>query len=253
MIDLSPLIYTLERIPNGKFSISPCYKIYGSLIEQDIWKRLDYDILKTSPKIRKYTSFELQERWQRGHSAIAIHQKNIISHVSAIDILPAARHQYIESALGIYLGMQDDIWESATGWTLPSFRNCRIQLQLRQKLYQRFAKYPLLVGFCFGVGASIVLKKLGWSLVSWERIKFLSLLLGYWSENKFYHHRGHTIDLDGKYPFLQDKKNSETELSHDWNIFFHLWVNDVKAAIDIEYQLRKLTNNEFHKWKKVVI
>jgi hypothetical protein len=178
----------------------------------------------------------LAERWQRGYSAVVVEKGRILAHASCLPIYFDASRARLAVQAGVkpIALPQVDVYETLTGWTDPSLRGQRIGFQLQHHLMQRFiGPNCLAVGVTVGLGAGLILARLGWQVLGWQRAAYLSGLLADADANccdgqiRGWHPQG-VIPYDG------DPVSPLPDGDHPWQAFCHLWVSDMQMASTLD-------------------
>lgn len=180
------------------------------------WHALASDLSADSPAVARFSAEELQARWLDGMACIATDTTNIVAYTSLIPV---------ESEHTVYLGRR--VFEASSGWTLPGFRRKQLQCIMRQRFYLSFGN-DLLISFCMGMGASMVLQKIGWSLVDWDPNEGIAPLIGEVRDGALYHRLGDSVNLSGRMPY--QRKEHSGSMAHPWDSYLHLWVSDRSLA-----------------------
>ena len=128
-----------------------------------------------------YPAHVLANRWQQGHAVLATLGDEIIGYSSVVLVFGEATRRKMSQEIGVgYSQMPSiDLCEFATGWTHPRWRRKGISLQLRRRLLAQLGGPTcLFVSVSTGLGASPVLERLGWQIVAWGKVAFVSSLIG---------------------------------------------------------------------------
>ncbi len=192
-----------------------------------VWDELKVAIAADSPLLARFPAEELRKRWLEGMAIIGVDLTRIVAYTSLVQVpldLPDTETR---------------VYEASSGWTLPGWRRRGFQVRMRRELYKDKGN-ALMISFCVGIGASFVLRQLGWQLYSWPDHLGVSDFIGK-VEGGFLHHRlGDAINLGGRKPF---RMTDPIDLDkHDWNRYLHLWVSDVAKAAALRERI--LTYNK---------
>jgi hypothetical protein len=201
------------------------------------WQRMKREIEETAPLINNYTDRQWQERFARGHAAIVVAGRQILAHVSLIDLTPLSRRQRAAAHVGQawpWFG----VWESATGWTHPDLRRKGLQRFLRRLLYERAPSQDLLVSFCIGTAASPVLSELGWAAAPWSEFPIVAALMGGLEAGGLRLYQGSYRSFGNRKLYLGSGRYPDAKPLHDWETCVHLWVRDAAQAQACEAAFR---------------
>lgn len=181
----------------------------------DPWLVMVREIAENAPVIARFSAQELRARWLDNAAAIAVADHHILSYTSLIPIEAGS--------------VPFNVLEASSGWTHPMIRRQGIQVTLRRHLYHDFSS-ALLLSYCVGVGASLVLKKLGWRLVGWDDYPNVSELVGHISGKHLVHRLGDRVDLGSRIPYNGSLDSGDAAGMHSWDSYLHLWVSDLARA-----------------------
>jgi hypothetical protein len=154
---------------------------------------------------------------------------------------------------------QIDVYEFTTAWTAPAWRRRGISSQMRPPLLNRCfstdrACSPEKTLGTSGMAglASPVLAKLGWQIVAWSKVAFLSSFTG--------------IPLNGFQPVngvgwrppinLERYEGEHISLQnsiHPWQKYAYFWTSDPALAENLDRDLRELAQGDLHHWRRTVI
>ena len=182
----------------------------------DPWEAARYYMSKDSPRVARFNAATLQSRWFDGRAAVTLDRSEIVAYTSVIEIEPMT-------------SPVRRLFEASTGWSAPGYRRAGAQVQMRRRLYEPLGD-ALLVSFCIGRGASDVLQRLGWSVVSWHHPSQVSKLIGEVVGSTLHHRLGDDLDLGSRTPFVGTHEHL-TDADLDNHLF--VWVSDLQALVDL--------------------
>lgn len=190
------------------------------------WRDLHHRLGSDSPLLARFPARELQRRWLAGQAAIAVDRVQVVAYTSLIEVPLALDQNPVR------------VFEASSGWTMPGFRRKGLQVRMRRHLYQGH-RDDLMISFCVGVGASFVLRRLGWQLYSWPDRLGVSDFIGQVDGGRLHHRLGDAIDLGGREPL---RLGGPLDLDrHDWDRYLHLWVSDADRATRLRERILATT------------
>jgi hypothetical protein len=227
-----------------------------SQITTDMWQQLAYDISRASTLFPTSASV-LARRCQNGYAAVAVFEKRIVSHIALAPIILQGGSKPTWQTLTRELHLDPsalpaaNMYASASGWTAKEWRGRGINLELREAIYSRYLTAPHLgVGGMVGL-AQPLLARLGWRILGWDKVPFVSSLVGIpvaefpvqsmrsWSPpNGMLRYQGPHISLD--------------VADHPWQKYIYLWVSDDKIAVELDSQIQTLFSGDLHAWRSLV-
>lgn len=193
------------------------------------WHQLAKEISEEEALI-SYSTQDLISRCEKLRSAVAVINREIVCHVSALTLLDAKIGKQLTGEKHHGLGESLRISEVQTGYTRSDVRRHRIFGELRAKLLRSLgrgdAQNDLVLSFCNGVAASPVLSKLGWRRFGWDRYPFVSSLVGWFEDETFYKVGVGTIDNHGRKAW-NGKHTTYTEREKRmFDQYISIWASD---------------------------
>ena len=227
----------------------------GDNLTEAGWQSLAESIAREA-NLTTYPAPMLARRWQQGYAAVAIEADEIVSYTSVVPVYSEASRRQMGALIGVEADRMPavELFEFATGWTRPDCRRKGISLQLRQKLLERFSSPNCLhISISVGLGASPILERLGWHLVSWSKIPFVTSLIGV-----------PTVGLEDKIglgwsppPELKryegDHLSPRQDTDHPWAEFCHFWVSNPVLAGELNRELSTLVEADLFHWREAVV
>lgn len=220
----------------------------------DTWQTLA-DNIALEPGLSHYQAETLANRWREGRMAIALAEGQIVTTISLIPIFTPAVGTRLVEALNLSPAELPtvELYESATGWTHPAWRQRGNSLQLRQALLAQFARpNRFFISATIGLGASYVLPQLGWRLVSWGAAPFATALMGLPTPAL-------TAKLTIKSrqpaqlkPYLGPHTTPQQNQAHPWADYCHFWLSDEALALALDRQLAGLVDGDLARWRELV-
>jgi hypothetical protein len=220
----------------------------------ETWQTLA-DNIALEPGLSHYQAETLANRWTEGRMAIALADDQIVTTISLIPIFTPTVSARLLAALPLSPAEVStvEMYESATGWTHPAWRQRGNSLQLRQALLAQFARpNRFFISATIGLGASYVLPRLGWRLVSWGAAPFTTALMGL-----------PTPDLTTKFtvksrqpahlkPYLGPHTTPQENQTHLWADYCHFWLSDERLVMALDRQLAGLVDGDLARWRELV-
>lgn len=219
-------------------------------ISDIIWQKLAANVAK-EVSLTAYPPQVLAERWQQGRAAVAFWQGEIVSYISLVPVFTAPTRAKLAEIMELNPEQLPniDINESATGWTHPDWRRQRLSFQLRQRLLDCFSQTNrLFVTIAVGLGAAPVVTRLGWQLVPWGEVAYVSSLVGLPQMAV-----ADKIKVGRRLPpgmKLYRGATSTPNGSQPWPEFCHFWVSDLALAQTLNQQLALLLKQDLRRWRE---
>lgn len=197
-----------------------------------------------------------RSRWEQGNAAVAVRHGHILSYTSLVAILDEAFKAQL-AAVWPYLDSKlppVDMFMAATGWTHPEWRHNNINLNLRYQLLQRFSAPDILcVGVTIGLGAGPVLTRLGWCVLPWSQIAYVSSLIavplaGYEDQVG----QGWLVP-HGSRLYEGPPLTYEGHSSHPWKQFSHFWVAREDLAQRLDTALCAASGGDLRRWRDAIV
>ena len=253
---MDPLTFAIgdEVISDDNLHLTPC-----SLcdISEVMWDELAAKIACERTLI-PYPADVLARRCQEGYAATAICGEHIVSYISLVPIVEHVTGAHSWMAVTADLGLDpealpsSDVYEFTSSWTDPAWRRRHISMALRPPLVERYLKSHVL-GLSGMAGlASPVLARLGWQIIAWNTVPFVSSLIaaplkdfpaqaawGWRPPEGTKLYQGPHIPLD--------------DPIHPWHQFCYCWVSNPAIAVDLEQELAALLHNDLNRWRSAVV
>jgi len=215
------------------------------------WTQLAADIGREA-SLTAYTAQQLAHRWEQGCAVLAAYDGRIVSYTSLVPVFNADSRARLSQLLNLPADQLPavNVYEFASGWTHPDFRRRGISLQLRRCLLARFDRPDILqVSISIGLGASPVLERMGWQIIGWQQIAWVSSLIGLPAAAA-----GANINRGWQPPAELKQYNgapiipSQTK-THPWSRYCHFWVSNPALARDTDKQLQQLLHRDLLRWQ----
>jgi hypothetical protein len=219
-------------------------------ISNVLWQNLALNVAK-EVSLTSYPPQVLAERWEQGRAAIAFWRGEIVSYISVVPIFIAPTRLKLAEIMGLHPEQfpNIDINESATGWTQPAWRRRGLSFQLRQRLLGRFGQTNrLYVTIAVGLGAAPVVTRLGWQLVPWGEVTYVSSMVGLPQADV-----ADKIKIGRRLPPGMKLYRGAAALNenHPWEQFCHFWVSDLALASQLNLHLATLLEQDLRRWREV--
>jgi len=215
------------------------------------------DNFTRAPTLFPCSASVLARRAQKGYAAAAVFENRIVSYIALAPIVhsdscaPAWETLTANLHLDPSMLPGSNIYASASGWTAQEWRGRGINLSLRKSIYSTYLTAPhLAVGGMVGL-AQPLLAQLGWRIVGWDRVPYISSLVGIptaefpvqpaksWSPPKgMLRYQGPHISLES--------------IDHPWEKYIYLWASDVNIAEELDRQVETLFGGDLHRWRSLV-
>jgi hypothetical protein len=218
------------------------------------WQELAQRVA-AEPHLRRCSPQALANRWKDGLASIALRDGHIVSYTSLVPILDAATWPRLAAAFGSNLthGCPIAVYGASTGWTVPELRKQDVSLSLRVPLLARLsASESLVISIAVGFGASAVLEKLGWQMLPWSRIPYLSSLdtlkVSEFSQGL------ETVWRvpEGMAPYEGPHIPAAGFQHHVWDKYYHLWLSNVEMAINTNSWLEHALDGNLQHWRRAI-
>lgn len=225
-------------------------------IPDNAWQQLA-DNMANDPAVVPIRPCVLAARWQQNMMAVVLHEGRIISCVSLIPLYHEAMRRQLETILERPLLDTIEVYEVMSLWTAPDWRHNGIAQALLQQFYAAsLSSNTLLISVCIGLGAGYVLAKLGWRLIGWESLPFLTSCIGWMLEenNSFYNvRRAQFIATRGKRKRYNGRHIPLCEFEqHRWEDYYHVWVSDSEGAEKLNTHIAEVLNGQLSVWRYAV-
>ncbi len=229
------------------------HQIPAHTIVESTWQNFGQNVA-AEPFLVSYPEAILAQRWQQGYAAIAVKDYEIISYTSLIPIFSDPTRQKLSQAIGLHPEQMPyiNMYRAATGWTHPDWRQRGLSQQLRHHLLKRFSgPNHLFMSIARGLGAGPVLTKMDWQMISWSKIAYVSSLIGL-PEAGLTDKLGPDMKRVDLKPYTGPPL-SPSNSTHPWNSFCYFWVSNIPLAMELNYQLAKLMEEELQNWREAVV
>lgn len=252
---VEPLTYSivLDEADTGAIGLAPCD--VGE-ISPAMWEQLACDIA-AEPTLMPSPASLLSSRWQGGFAAAAIHQGRVISYIALVPIVHrgagAPSWETLAEGLGTHGAPlpETSIYSFTNSWTARPWRRRGISLALRPPLIGRY-----LVGGNLGILdmdglASPVPAQLGWQIVAWDRVPFLSSLVSL-PASEFPDRSSQTWTSPLALRRYQGPHVALDDTAHPWKQYVYFWVSNVALAEKLDRQLAALLGGDLHRWRSAI-
>jgi hypothetical protein len=249
---MQPLAFIATEIEEREARLTACA---ASEIIPEAWDEFAACVA-LEPTLISYPSSVFRARWEQGHAAVAACAGHIVSYTSLVTVFDTAFRRKLAAIWPQVGGCLPpiDLYESATAWTHPHWRRHGISLALRGPLLQRFCEpHILCVAVGVGLGSAPVLSKLGWSVLSWHEIPYLSSLIavplaGYEAQvGPGWLMPGDLRLYEGKPTFFGNGS------CHEWKQFYHFWAARNPLAQRLNAGLRDGTGGDLCRWRDAIV
>jgi len=194
----------------------------------------------------------LRARWVAGDAAVVIDDGGIVSYAS---VLPLYTSQTRDILRGRYPARQltpVDVVAFATAWTAPRWRGFGFSTRLHEELQLTYSdRGDLVVGLCHGLGASRVLQRLKYELVSCQDAAFVSALSAWYESGRWHSRRGGPPSPKFYLPPCSGIEPSAAG-SHRWQECVHYWVSDASVAHSLNEEFREMTGDDLSVWRHLL-
>jgi hypothetical protein len=219
-----------------------------------MWEELANRIAEVS-NLDPYPSAILARRFQEGYAAATVYGGHIISYLNLSPIVqraPGAHSWAIIPAASDTVQIappSTDVYEFTSSWTDPAWRGKRIGVAMHPPLLERHLQSDTLALSVMVGLASPILARLGWQILAWDTIPFVSSLAAIpasefpsqaavgWLMPKGY--QGPHIPLD--HP------------THRWDQFCYCWVSNRDTALHLEQELADRMHGDLAGWRSAVV
>jgi hypothetical protein len=249
---MEPLAFVASRVEDQGVDLAPCT---ASAIDAGAWDEFAACVAR-EPSLISYPGCVFRGRWERGSAAVAVHDGHIVSYTSLEAAYDATFREQLAATWRHVNGSLPpiDLYEFATGWTDPAWRRNDVNLALRRELLSRFcAPHMLCVGVTLGLGAAPVLTRLGWSVLAWSQIAYLSSLIAVPLP-------GHEDGLGTGWLFPGGLRLYEgspltyaPHAGHPWGQFCHFWVARAGLARTLDERLCASAGGELAGWRNAIV
>jgi hypothetical protein len=250
---MDPLIFTLHSEVTGDQGCS-LIPYPQCDISEVMWEELAAKIAEVN-NLDPYPASILAGRFHEGYAAVTVYNGHIISYLNLSPIvqhMPGAHSwEVVTAALDVapFALPMTDVYEFTSSWTDPAWRGKRIGVAMHPPLLERHLKgNTLMLSVMVGL-ASPILARLGWQIIAWDTIPFVSSLAAVpsrefpaqaaagWEMPKGY--QGPHIPLD--HP------------THRWDQFCYCWVSSPDIALRLEQELADRMHGDIARWRSAVV
>lgn len=227
-----------------------------SQITTEMWEQLAADFTH-SPTLFPFPASVLARRCQEGFAAITIFENRIVSYIALAPIIHsgdcAPTWESLASKLNLISPILPvtNIYASSSGWTAKEWRGHGINLFLRKAIYSHYLVTPHLgVGGMVGL-AQPLLAQLGWRIIGWDHVPFISSLVSLPASEfpvhatQSWHPPLGTIRYQGPHIGLD-------VTGHPWEKYIYLWVSDDQIAEELDQQIQTLVAGDLHGWRSII-
>ncbi len=249
-MSLSLLTYAIAEASEG--TKAELFPVSFSPLANGAWQRLA-DNVASLKNLTPFPAHVLRKRWQQGYATIAVARGEIVAYISCQPILFQATRQKLSEKLGIGGERLPDVnvFEFLTGWTHPAWRRKNISLQLRRQLMARLSnKDYFCISVTVGLGASPVSAKLGWQVVPWSEVPYVSGMIGNSvagnasGEPSGWQVFGHKPYEDKVSPPFQGA-------GPEWESYCYFWVSNLPLAMELNRRLAAMMSGDLPRWQNV--
>jgi len=246
---MSLLTYAIAEASEG--TKAELFPVSFSPLANSAWQRLA-DNVASLKNLTPFPAHVLRRRWQQGYATIAVARGEVVAYISCQPILFRATRQKLSEKLGIGGESLPDInvYEFLTGWTHPAWRRKNISLQLRRQLMARLCNTNhFCISVTVGMGASPVSAKLGWQVVPWSEVPYVSSMIGGPATNRaggepsgwqvFGHkpYEKHTPPIQGA--------------DQEWEEYCYFWVSNPPLAVELDRKLAAMMGGDLPCWRDI--
>ena len=246
---MSLLAYAIAEAPEG--TKAELFPVSFPPLTHGAWQRLA-DNVASLKNLTPFPAHVLFSRWQQGYATVAVVRGEIVAYISCQPILFQATRQKLSEKLGIGGECLPDVevYEFLTGWTHPAWRRENISLQLRRQLMARLCNTEhLCISVTVGMGASPVSAKLGWQVMPWSEIPYVSGMIGGPATNRAGgESRGWKVS--GHKPYEKRTLPSQGA-GQEWEEYCYFWVSNLPLAVGLNRRLAAMMNGDMPRWRDV--
>ncbi len=246
---MSLLAYAIAEAPEG--TKAELFPVSFPPLTHGAWQRLA-DNVASLKNLTPFPAHILRKRWQQGYATVAVDRGEIVAYISCQPILFQATRQELGEKLGIDRECLSDIdvYEFLTGWTHPDWRRKNISLQLRRQLMARLCKAQhFCISVTVGMGASPVSAKLGWQVVPWSEIPYVSSMIGGPAADGA-GGEAHGWKIFGHKPYEEHTLPAQGS-GTDWEEYCYFWVSDLPLAVELNHKLATAMGGDLPRWRNV--
>ncbi len=255
-------LLTFELSGDKKHKKPQLRPIKNTEISDEDWKILAHHV-SNEPALISYTAEELKERWEKQMAAICVDEKGIVSYTSLLNTYNTNRFRETFLQYGICPKDIPDcqLLEFQSGWTRPDMRRKKISMRLRIRLMNKHR----VASSCFlsltsGLSSAPIAVRLDWRLISWQKYKFISCLIGSFSQKSREYKNTYTnksMELTGKSPH----KDNTIKIEYDniasikdefWSSHFFLWAEHKYILEELNEKLSDILNDNLDLWLKII-
>ena len=244
------LTYAIAEASEGKKV--ELFPISFPSVANGTWQQLA-DSVASIKSLTPFPAHVLFNRWRQGYAAVAVAQHEIVAYISCQPILFQATRQKLSEKLGIDCECLPDIdtYEFLTGWTHPAWRRKDISLQLRRHLMAHFhGTNHFFISVTVGLGASPVSAKLGWQVMPWSEIAYVTSLIESRAANCA-DGEPNGWRVPGHKPYEEKHTPPIQGAGHEWEGYCYFWVSNPSLAVELNHRLAALVNGDLGRWRNV--
>ena len=247
---MSLLTYAIAEASKG--TKAELFPVSFSPLANGAWQRLADNVASLN-NLTPFPARVLFSRWRQGYATIAVVRGEIVAYISCQPILFQATRQKLSEKLGIDSERLPDVnvYEFLTGWTHPAWRRKNISLQLRRQLMARLCNTDhFCISVTVGLGASPVSAKLGWQVVPWSEIPYVSSIIGSPSASGT-GGEPNGWQVSGHKPYEGKQSPPFQDAGPEWEGYCYFWVSNPRLAVELNRKLAALVNGDLPRWQNV--
>lgn len=255
---MEPLTYRIvpDQDNTGSIRLAPCD--VGE-ISPAMWDQLARDIA-AEPTLMASPVSVLASRCLAGFGAAVIHQGRVLSYRALVPIVHrgagAPSWEILTRGLDLRGASLPEtcVYCFTNSWTAPEWRGRGISLALRPSLVDRFLASGNLGILDMDGLASRLPGQMGWQIMAWDRVPFLSSLVSL-PASEFPDQAAATANLASPLGLrrYQGPHIQINDPAHPWQEYLHLWVSDVALAEKLDRQLHALFAGDLHRWRSTIV
>ncbi len=253
---MEPLTFAVHKDAPCEDSL-PLQPFPQNAISEAMWEELAAQMAGERTLI-PYPAATLARRHDRGYAAVAICDEQIIGYTSLSPIALCSPGDYTWKTITVAVDSDPasipsiDVFEFTGSWTDPRWRGKRINLALRLPLARRFLNHHALgIGGMVGLTSS-VLAHLGWQVLAWNSVPFVSSLSAV-PYCDFADQAGMGWrPPEGVIPY-QGPNIPYNHPTHRWEKFCHFWVSEPSVAAQLNLELAALARGDLNCWQAAVV
>ncbi len=219
-------------------------------IPQAVWQRFE-DVTRQERGLMEYDSDTLRERFERDQAALVWHDGHIVAYISVVPALDAARRDLLKGLLSTAVLPTTDVYIGISGWTHPQWRRRGLASGVRRWLYGRYMRAGnLVVVSTIGMGGSPVVSKLGFRLVGWSQLPYVTSVEGWFRPPDDWYVLGQGWQrIAGLIPYDGPHRTPADDPDHEWAKYSHFWVSDEILAQPVDAQIAAAVGGDLYRWR----